>query len=170
MAGTSDALPKSYDPTEVETRWYAVWNEAGVFHADARDTLEGGKRPYVIMMPPPNVPGTLHNGHALFVTLQDLLDATFGYVAGSIKVDQSLDSAVVCPGGSCDESAILAQVDSMPAVCGTTGNECTDAPDVDPVSFSGTTVHAGDGNEPGNAQLDVPAGKVLALLFQVLIQ
>jgi hypothetical protein len=104
------------------------------------------------------------------VTLQDALDGTFGYVAGSIKVDQSLDSAVVCPGGSCDESAILAQVDSTPAVCGTIGNECTDAPDVDPVSFSGVTVHAGDGNEAGNAQLDVPAGKVLALVFQALIQ
>ncbi|MGI9592303.1 MAG: valine--tRNA ligase, partial [Myxococcota bacterium] len=67
------ALPKAYDPTEVEARWYPVWEEAGVFGAAAADTLEGGRRPYVIMMPPPNVTGTLHNGHALFVTLQDIL-------------------------------------------------------------------------------------------------
>jgi len=74
MAAPSDAaLPKSYDPTEVEARWYRVWEEAGVFGADPAETLEGGRSPYVIMMPPPNVTGSLHNGHALFVTLQDVL-------------------------------------------------------------------------------------------------
>jgi valyl-tRNA synthetase len=74
MTGRTEAeLPKSYDPTEVEARWYSVWEEAGVFGADARDTLEGGRPAYVIMMPPPNVTGSLHNGHALFVTLQDIL-------------------------------------------------------------------------------------------------
>ncbi len=69
----TDELAKAYDPTEIETRWYPVWNDAGVFGASYADTLEGGKPPYVIMMPPPNVTGTLHNGHALFVTLQDIL-------------------------------------------------------------------------------------------------
>jgi len=66
-------LPKAYDAFEVEQRWYAKWQDAGVFTADVKATLEGGKKPYVIMMPPPNVTGTLHNGHALFVTLQDIL-------------------------------------------------------------------------------------------------
>jgi valyl-tRNA synthetase len=69
----TEILPKAYDPTEVEKRWYARWSEGGVFGADARATLAGKREAYVIMMPPPNVTGTLHNGHALFVTLQDIL-------------------------------------------------------------------------------------------------
>ncbi len=69
----TEILAKAYDPTEVEARWYARWNDAGVFRADARATLEGGREPYVIMLPPPNVTGTLHNGHALTVALQDIL-------------------------------------------------------------------------------------------------
>jgi len=73
MTSESEALPTAYDPTEVEARWYQIWQEAGVFHAEASDVLEGHRTPYVIMMPPPNVTGTLHNGHALFVTLQDIL-------------------------------------------------------------------------------------------------
>ncbi len=72
----AEPLPKAYDPTEVEARWYARWNEAGVFRADARATLAGGRPAYVIMMPPPNVTGSLHIGHALTVTLQDILIRT----------------------------------------------------------------------------------------------
>ena len=68
-----EELSKAYDPTEIERRWYDIWQEAGVFRAEASETLEGGKPTYVIMMPPPNVTGTLHNGHALFVTIQDIL-------------------------------------------------------------------------------------------------
>jgi valyl-tRNA synthetase len=66
-------LPKAYDSAAVEGHWYAVWNDAGVFTAQANDVLTGGKKPYVIMMPPPNVTGSLHMGHALFITLQDIL-------------------------------------------------------------------------------------------------
>ncbi len=73
VAEAGEILPKAYDPTEVEARWYAIWDSAQVFRAEAADTLEGGCAPYVIMMPPPNVTGTLHNGHALFVALQDIL-------------------------------------------------------------------------------------------------
>jgi len=69
MATDPELLSKAYDPTEVEKRWYQRWSDAGVFRAQAEDPRE----PYVIMMPPPNVTGTLHNGHALFVTLQDVL-------------------------------------------------------------------------------------------------
>ncbi|MCP4499144.1 MAG: valine--tRNA ligase [Deltaproteobacteria bacterium] len=68
-----NALPSQYDATEIEKRWYKKWEDAGVFHADVKATTECGKKPYVLMMPPPNVTGTLHNGHALFVTLQDIL-------------------------------------------------------------------------------------------------
>jgi len=69
----STELPPQYHAKEVEQRWYQKWEDAGIFHADVKATTEGGKKPYVIMMPPPNVTGTLHNGHALFVTLQDIL-------------------------------------------------------------------------------------------------
>ncbi len=62
-------LPKAYDPTQVEQRWYRAWIEQGYFHADAA----APKAPYTIVIPPPNVTGSLHMGHALFATLQDIL-------------------------------------------------------------------------------------------------
>src|SRR6266511_850794 len=58
-----------YDPSRVEARWYGVWDERGYFHADPASP----KRPYSIVMPPPNVTGSLHWGHALDNTLQDIL-------------------------------------------------------------------------------------------------
>jgi valyl-tRNA synthetase len=58
-----------YDPTRVEPNWYAVWEERGYFHADANSP----KKPYCIVIPPPNVTGSLHLGHALNNTLQDVL-------------------------------------------------------------------------------------------------
>ncbi|HEX4473550.1 MAG TPA: valine--tRNA ligase [Polyangiaceae bacterium] len=62
---------KAYDPAEVEQRWYAFWVEQGVF----RSSLDpDDRRPtYVISMPPPNVTGSLHMGHALIDTIQDVL-------------------------------------------------------------------------------------------------
>src|SRR6201995_5512696 len=66
---TSTALPKQYDPTEVEARWRRFWLENGFFHADeASPTV-----PYAITLPPPNFTGSLHVGHALGSTLQDIL-------------------------------------------------------------------------------------------------
>src|SRR4051812_19116408 len=62
-------LPKAYDPTQVEPRWYRVWLENRYFHADAG----APKAPYSIVIPPPNVTGSLHMGHALFATIQDIL-------------------------------------------------------------------------------------------------
>ncbi|MBV9862338.1 MAG: valine--tRNA ligase [Alphaproteobacteria bacterium] len=62
-------LDKSYQPGELETRHYARWEESGGFAADPGSN----KRPYAIMMPPPNVTGSLHIGHALTFTLQDVL-------------------------------------------------------------------------------------------------
>ncbi|HEX2570737.1 MAG TPA: valine--tRNA ligase [Polyangia bacterium] len=62
-------LPKVYDPAQVEGRWYREWIEQNVFHADANTP----KAPYTIVIPPPNVTGSLHIGHALFATLQDIL-------------------------------------------------------------------------------------------------
>ncbi len=62
-------LPKGYEPRDVETKWYGTWEERGYFRADERSP-----RPhYSIVIPPPNVTGVLHMGHALNNTLQDVL-------------------------------------------------------------------------------------------------
>ena len=58
-----------YEPGAIEEKWYNFWEEHGVFH----DEPEGGKEPYSIVLPPPNVTGQLHMGHALDNTLQDIL-------------------------------------------------------------------------------------------------
>ncbi|MBI2005015.1 valine--tRNA ligase [Patescibacteria group bacterium] len=66
-----DKFKKPYDPTEVEGPLYKKWEESGYFNPD---NLPGEcTEPYTIIMPPPNANGSLHVGHALFVTLQDLL-------------------------------------------------------------------------------------------------
>jgi valyl-tRNA synthetase len=62
-------LDKVYDPQRVEERWYRRWIEQRLFHASAADS----RRPYCIVIPPPNVTGSLHVGHALNNTLQDVL-------------------------------------------------------------------------------------------------
>jgi len=62
-------LAKGYEPHDVESRWYAEWESKGYFAAAA--TSE--KKPYSIVIPPPNVTGALHMGHALNNTLQDIL-------------------------------------------------------------------------------------------------
>ena len=68
------SLAKVYDPSEAETRWYEKWGASGVFQPRSdHGELPEGTPSYVIMMPPPNVTGTLHMGHALTVTLQDIL-------------------------------------------------------------------------------------------------
>ncbi|MCX2931060.1 valine--tRNA ligase [Mycobacterium sp. CVI_P3] len=65
----ADALPKSWDPGAVETQIYQGWVDAGYFEADAAS----GKPAYSIVLPPPNVTGSLHMGHALDHTLMDAL-------------------------------------------------------------------------------------------------
>lgn len=64
-------LPKQYDPHEAQRRWYAFWLEKGYFHAQPPSNRE--KPSYCIVIPPPNVTGALHLGHALNNTLQDIL-------------------------------------------------------------------------------------------------
>ncbi len=61
-------LAKIYEPLDVEKRWYAEWEGKGYFRAAASD-----RKPYSIVIPPPNVTGALHMGHALNNTLQDIL-------------------------------------------------------------------------------------------------
>jgi valyl-tRNA synthetase len=60
--------PKNYDPKEIEPRWYADWMARGYFHADAA----APKAPFAIVIPPPNVTGYLHMGHALGTTIEDV--------------------------------------------------------------------------------------------------
>ena len=62
-------FPKTYDPKQAEDRWYPIWEERGYFHADA----DQSKEPFAIAIPPPNVTGELHIGHALNNTLQDVV-------------------------------------------------------------------------------------------------
>jgi valyl-tRNA synthetase len=74
MSGTRQARPdgppaKAYVPSEVEARWYARWEAEGRFAAEADDPRPA----YCLVIPPPNVTGSLHMGHALNNTLQDIL-------------------------------------------------------------------------------------------------
>jgi len=66
---TEPTLAKTYDPKSIEANWYETWLDSGHFAC----TPESSAPPYTIMMPPPNVTGSLHMGHALTFTLQDLL-------------------------------------------------------------------------------------------------
>nr|WP_297171171.1 valine--tRNA ligase [uncultured Agathobaculum sp.] len=65
-------LPKTYDPKAVEDKLYDFWNTSGFFHAE----VNPDKKPYTIVIPPPNVTGQLHMGHAFDETLQDILIRT----------------------------------------------------------------------------------------------
>src|SRR5438094_9265983 len=64
-------IGKTYQPSAVEGRIYAKWEEAGAFRAGRPQRRDA--RPYCIVIPPPNVTGSLHMGHALNNTLQDIL-------------------------------------------------------------------------------------------------
>ncbi len=94
-------LSKTYDPKDIENRLYETWVERGYFHAVPDKT----KRPFSVVIPPPNVTGQLHMGHALNNTLQDIIVRTKrmqGYnvswipgtdhagIATQIKVEQNL--------------------------------------------------------------------------------
>jgi valyl-tRNA synthetase len=62
-------LPKSYSPKDAQHKWLSFWEEKGYFHSEP----DPGKKPFTIVIPPPNVTGALHMGHALNNTLQDVL-------------------------------------------------------------------------------------------------
>ncbi len=64
-----ETMPKGYEPKEVEERWYKYWEENRLFRAEAKSE----RTPFCIVIPPPNVTGSLHMGHALNNTLQDIL-------------------------------------------------------------------------------------------------
>ncbi len=64
-----EPLAKAYEPGEFEKKWYAFWEKEGFFRADNTST----KPHFSIVIPPPNVTGSLHMGHALQHTLHDIL-------------------------------------------------------------------------------------------------
>src|SRR3954468_19204458 len=61
-------LPKTFDPGAIEARWYSYWEEKGLFRPERPEA-----EPFTIVIPPPNVTGSLHIGHALDNSLQDIL-------------------------------------------------------------------------------------------------
>ena len=61
-------IPKTFDPAEIESRWYAQWESTGAFRPE-----RPGAEPWTLVNPPPNVTGNLHIGHALDNTLQDVM-------------------------------------------------------------------------------------------------
>jgi valyl-tRNA synthetase len=67
----SAELPKSFDPHAIEAKWYPAWEKAGLFRAGAGSAA--GAAPFAIQLPPPNVTGTLHMGHAFNQTVMDAL-------------------------------------------------------------------------------------------------
>jgi valyl-tRNA synthetase len=66
---TPNELPKQYDHAAAQARWYPFWESQGYFHSEPNPN----RKPYTIVIPPPNVTGALHLGHALNNTLQDIL-------------------------------------------------------------------------------------------------
>src|SRR5271167_2416260 len=63
------SMPPAYDPKDLETRWYEFWEKSGYFKASSDSTRPA----FCIVAPPPNVTGSLHMGHSLTYTLQDLI-------------------------------------------------------------------------------------------------
>ena len=71
VANSAEDLPKNFDPRTAEARLYALWEEEGCFRPSP--TSAAPLPPFTIPMPPPNVTGRLHMGHAMFVALQDVM-------------------------------------------------------------------------------------------------
>ena len=82
-------LDKIYNPELIENKWYEASEKAGVFSCDPNGRIE----PYTIMMPPPNVTGSLHMGHALTFTLQDVLIRYFRKLGRDVLWQPGMDHA-----------------------------------------------------------------------------
>ncbi len=70
---SENALPKGYEPADIESRWRKHWRENKTFTPNIDDPALAGAPAYSIVIPPPNITGTLHVGHALNLTIQDIL-------------------------------------------------------------------------------------------------
>ena len=103
----SKELNKTYDPKDIEDRLYQKWEENGYFHAE----VDRSKKPFTIVMPPPNITGQLHMGHALDQTLQDVL-SYFQYVyvvlcAGAADFGQNTHTVFSDYGDDCFHNKYL---------------------------------------------------------------
>ena len=68
-ASSKEEMPKAYEPGKVEQKWYQFWQEKGYF----TPKIDPKKKPFVIILPPTNITGELHLGHALTATLEDVM-------------------------------------------------------------------------------------------------
>lgn len=76
MAEVPEKLAKPYDPANTEARIYSLWSESGFFNPDTcieKGVTKPDAEPYTIVLPPPNVTGILHMGHAMMLTIQDVM-------------------------------------------------------------------------------------------------
>src|SRR5450631_4724910 len=69
VAPSAHEIPKTYEPQAVEAKWYKFWEEGGYF----KPRPNPRSKPFVISMPPPNVTGALHLGHAITATVEDIM-------------------------------------------------------------------------------------------------
>ena len=98
-ANETPELPKSFEPADLESRWYAEWEKRGYFAAGQHVKTGTDPQPYVIQFPPPNVTGTLHMGHAFNQTIMD----------GLVRYHRMLgDDTVFIPGT--DHAGIATQI------------------------------------------------------------
>lgn len=98
-ASDSQELSKSFEPSALESRWYAEWDKRGYFQAGQHVKTGTESQPYVIQFPPPNVTGTLHMGHAFNQTIMD----------GLVRYHRMLgDDTVFIPGT--DHAGIATQI------------------------------------------------------------
>ena len=72
MTENAQEMPKRYNPAEIEGKLFDFWYESGFFHRDAGGYADPDAEPYTIVIPPPNITGMLHMGHALNDTIQDM--------------------------------------------------------------------------------------------------
>jgi len=75
MTENKREIPKAYDPSKTEDKWYKYWLDNGLFHSEPNEpskTSPGGKPPFTIAIPPPNITGMLTMGHILNNTIQDV--------------------------------------------------------------------------------------------------
>lgn len=88
-------MESKYDPTAAEARWYPIWRKAGYFKPEASITrgAGAGARPYAITIPPPNVTGSLHMGHAVCYTIQDALGRWQRMLGNKVLILPGVDHA-----------------------------------------------------------------------------
>jgi valyl-tRNA synthetase len=81
MEHTMSETKKTYDPHAIENDYYRIWEERGYFEVDGNAAIQQEGKAFTISMPPPNVTGTLHMGHALQDTIMDALRASLFIVS-----------------------------------------------------------------------------------------